>query len=1569
MPSSTYNSTYAHRHHTGTPEHQSQARVKRKPPPAFLYSAKYPLPDPTDPFVPLAVLRERAHSSTTALVTPPDEPFTTNPAIHSTTVKNALENSASKLITRPWHHLTGGYLSDATKPSRPPRSKIRPGRDSVSYFSDVDVTPDVHQNHRHSQSHQNAGATTTPAKPTEAKANPRLRHPQGTPAHHRDSQYHYRRRSQSVMVVSPTSGVSNAPPLSSANTNASINVNATNTPARSVPQMQASRSQDPVSSLQAGSSRQYTYGDRQSHGYMYDYHDDLGEFHGRRRRLTSKQSSRTGTESISSLQSHHPTPPMTPDDTASTMSTNPPRKNSLAGRRSESGSPPMILRDVPHQKSQTKVVAPATQPKSGVALPPSAFVAQKEPERKQLAQVGDTPASIHSSDFTLLLPPSAPKTLPHAPISRSQTHLRPSTATGPHTHAQAHAPTYAPTTRHAESEPEIMPSSENGRRTRNTSFDSLKRRLRKPNVAPTGVRGKKISNPSPVTPARKPSFASDSSVLIAHGTEGRTLLNPTSTGAQAVEPSSKLMIPKPKKSLSTVNLNLKPLPNVSVGPATSPTDMAGTAALGLGTMNALDAREDENRARSEDLLLHNVPKPQPVTDPRVVKRPAQPTVVQHTQPPTRRVPVSAPQSIISHIAPAVVERIDYESDSEDMGTYTAMIALRELLTPVSSQYPWVDDPRRSNFFASPSHPPSPVPSERSIQQASPAPSSPSRPTHVRPVPKQPGLQRTPALHRRSESPIERNSPSNVSAVGAMATTRPLLVPRKNDVSEQPLRPESPVHKKLPRQRSHSPLQRPSAPEPIEPPISAHRVPLPHCKDSPKQRSSPIPHRSDSPVHHRAQIIVSPNRAPSPVKRRSSPVQKRSESPVLHRQPPTRKRSESPVQQRQVPQRQMASHTRSVSPVQRQLPGQRRTESPVRPPPQVRRRPDSPAEQEYMSPTPPRAQSPEPLYTLSPDPPRSETPDPTYTMSLASHALTSESPYGGSAIRSISPPPRAMSPITSVQESSEHGSSRARSSTPSSQKARCTPEARPLPKMDNSCVQESEAEEAEGYLPVAQIRSQPSSASKQTTSSQGTSRKHSTQVPSAQNHQRKRARSPTPASTSAPVRARNNPMAIVSPKQMQALPREPSGSEPYSPPVRRQRTAPPTPALALASPTLTTRSHGLLSSHSDPHSRTTRSTRHRRDTPPSTMPFSEDAIVTREQLARASSLVVVAQNGLRVPFGDLFKEKKTIVIFIRHFWCAMCQDYMYSISKNVDPGALRRADVELVIIGNGSPGMIKSYRNIFRTPFSLYTDPTMHLYSALGMTLRSNDPGLESERGSYVRHGLVGGIAMVVRNALRVGMPIWEKGGEVMQLGGEFVFGPGMSCSYSHRMKNTRSHSAITDVLAAADVQTYYAHIRGGTSRSMLPIHDEEEWMRDRRRSLARLRNKKKMRREGAHPRYDADDLAFESDDESDETQSGELLFPTEATWGDGTNRPPAEEVIVDPEERHRTHKHRRARGGHGGFVVSNPDPEPDYLGRMLNEDIWPSDRAKLFAMYPQQVKPAQRNEDQDAYTPTHEVLS
>ncbi|KAF8628034.1 hypothetical protein AX15_004149 [Amanita polypyramis BW_CC] len=226
---------------------------------------------------------------------------------------------------------------------------------------------------------------------------------------------------------------------------------------------------------------------------------------------------------------------------------------------------------------------------------------------------------------------------------------------------------------------------------------------------------------------------------------------------------------------------------------------------------------------------------------------------------------------------------------------------------------------------------------------------------------------------------------------------------------------------------------------------------------------------------------------------------------------------------------------------------------------------------------------------------------------------------------------------------------------------------------------------------------------------------------------------------------------------------------------------------------------------------------------------EWALPTQEQLMLAASLLVIAESGVRTTFGSLFEKQRTIVIFIRHFWCPLCQDYMSSVRSFVRPdvlyppatlGAEDGGQTKLVIISNGSHAIISKYRQIFHMPFDMYTDPTLAVYTTLGMGRGSDgvhpmcspmaggpsgEPtGANVQKkgngpcnGGYVKHGTMGGIIMVVVRALKVGMPVWEKGGNVAQLGGEFVFGPGLTCSYAHRMQSSKGHAPIQDVVKAA----------------------------------------------------------------------------------------------------------------------------------------------------------------------------
>ena len=90
--------------------------------------------------------------------------------------------------------------------------------------------------------------------------------------------------------------------------------------------------------------------------------------------------------------------------------------------------------------------------------------------------------------------------------------------------------------------------------------------------------------------------------------------------------------------------------------------------------------------------------------------------------------------------------------------------------------------------------------------------------------------------------------------------------------------------------------------------------------------------------------------------------------------------------------------------------------------------------------------------------------------------------------------------------------------------------------------------------------------------------------------------------------------------------------------------------------------------------------------------------TSTDLVTAADLTIIGENGERILFGALFKNRKVIVIFLRYFWCLCCEGYVGSILKNVTPEILKNKGVELVLIGNGTPGAIKVYKS---TPLTMF----------------------------------------------------------------------------------------------------------------------------------------------------------------------------------------------------------------------------------------------------------------------------
>lgn len=141
---------------------------------------------------------------------------------------------------------------------------------------------------------------------------------------------------------------------------------------------------------------------------------------------------------------------------------------------------------------------------------------------------------------------------------------------------------------------------------------------------------------------------------------------------------------------------------------------------------------------------------------------------------------------------------------------------------------------------------------------------------------------------------------------------------------------------------------------------------------------------------------------------------------------------------------------------------------------------------------------------------------------------------------------------------------------------------------------------------------------------------------------------------------------------------------------------------------------------------------------STAEFSVDGIPSQEAIYEAGTLFLRDENGDLVCFGDLFPHPhspapiappgdvppgleeedlppitKTVVFFIRHFWCGQCQDYTFASLSLLDPIAIRRAGVRVVVISNGSWKIIKAYKRVLKCPFPIYVDGPRKLYRVLG----------------------------------------------------------------------------------------------------------------------------------------------------------------------------------------------------------------------------------------------------------------
>lgn len=173
--------------------------------------------------------------------------------------------------------------------------------------------------------------------------------------------------------------------------------------------------------------------------------------------------------------------------------------------------------------------------------------------------------------------------------------------------------------------------------------------------------------------------------------------------------------------------------------------------------------------------------------------------------------------------------------------------------------------------------------------------------------------------------------------------------------------------------------------------------------------------------------------------------------------------------------------------------------------------------------------------------------------------------------------------------------------------------------------------------------------------------------------------------------------------------------------------------------------------------------------------TNNSLPTPETLRKLEQYTVLDESGKSRPFKSLYTgpnvARRVLIIFVRHFFCGNCQEYLRQLAVAIPPERLLQLPVStsIAVIGCGSPKLISAYLRETGCPYPVYADNTQHLYRELGMirTLSAGDRPAYMQNRSMAQT-VVSGITQALKQ-VKSGLVLQM--GDQKQVGGEFLFEP------------------------------------------------------------------------------------------------------------------------------------------------------------------------------------------------------
>ncbi|XP_034366397.1 peroxiredoxin-like 2C isoform X2 [Arvicanthis niloticus] len=163
-------------------------------------------------------------------------------------------------------------------------------------------------------------------------------------------------------------------------------------------------------------------------------------------------------------------------------------------------------------------------------------------------------------------------------------------------------------------------------------------------------------------------------------------------------------------------------------------------------------------------------------------------------------------------------------------------------------------------------------------------------------------------------------------------------------------------------------------------------------------------------------------------------------------------------------------------------------------------------------------------------------------------------------------------------------------------------------------------------------------------------------------------------------------------------------------------------------------------------------------------------------AAVAELPVLDASGRRVTFGALFRERRAVVVFVRHFLCYVCKEYVEDLAKI-------------------PKSFLRPFCKLTGYSHEIYVDPEREIYKRLGM--KRGEEISSSGQSPHIKSNLLSGSLQSLWRA--VTGPLFDFQGDPAQQGGTLILGPGNNIHFVHRDRNRLDHKPINSVLQLVGV--------------------------------------------------------------------------------------------------------------------------------------------------------------------------